>query len=188
MSEAQEALNSLMDLELRPTEWEFARAVILVAKYAKVSISAGESLTGGLVSELLTSVPGASEVFFGGVVAYTIDIKKTLLQISDKTLVHGVVSNEVALEMAGNVSKIVKTRFGLGCTGVAGPTSQGGKPVGEVHIAVFDSVTGSSRTQTLMFTGTRDDIRSQTALALLGLALDAIVNLTDLSRTGEVNS
>ncbi len=182
MTEAQIALDALSDPELRATEWEFARATILVAKLAKVDLATAESLTGGLLSALLTSVPGASEVFKGGIVAYATETKRDLLQVSPEILKNGAVSTEVALEMATNVTKLLNSRFGLGCTGVAGPASQDGRPVGEVHIAIFDSVTRSSRSQTLMFTGSRDDIRSQTSLALLGLALDVIVALTDLQR------
>lgn len=187
MSEAQIALDALSDPELLPTEWEFARAVVLVAKYAKVNLATAESLTGGLLSGLLTSVPGSSEVFQGGVVAYSTSTKQEVLQIPEQTLNQGVVSTEVALAMASNITKIMKSRFGLGCTGVAGPEMQDGRPVGEVHIAVFDSLTRSSRTQTLMFTGTRDDIRSQTSLALLGLCLDVMVGLTDLARVRAVD-
>ena len=183
MTEAQIALDALMDRQLPPTEWEFARAAIEVAKYAKVNMATAESVTGGLLSALLTSVPGASEVFQGGVVAYATEMKKEVLNISEQTLKVGVVSTEVALAMATNITKVMNCRFGLGCTGVAGPEPQDGKPVGEVHIAVFDAKTGSSRTQSLRFTGSRDDIRSQTSLALLGLLLDVMVALTDLSRT-----
>ncbi len=183
MNEAQIALDELSDLEFTPTEWEFARATIQVAKYAKVNLATAESLTGGLLSALLTSVAGASEVFQGGVVAYSAESKKSVLEISENILKYGVVSTEVALAMATNVTKVMNCRIGLSCTGVAGPDSQNGKPVGEVHIAVFDCVTGSSRSQTLMFQGTRDDIRSQTCLAVLGLCLDVLVSLTDLSRT-----
>jgi len=183
MTEAQLAIDALSDPELAATEWDFARATILVAKYANVSLSTAESLTGGLLSALLTSVPGASEVFKGGVVAYATEIKRDLLNISETILKNGAVSTEVALAMASNVTKVLGSRLGLGCTGVAGPESQDGRPVGEVHIAVFDAQTGSSRSQTMMFTGSRDDIRSQTALALLGLTLDVLVALTDLSRT-----
>jgi nicotinamide-nucleotide amidase len=187
VNDAQLALDALLDPELAPSEWEFARATILVAKYAKVNIATAESLTGGFLSSLLTSVPGSSQVFQGGVVAYATEIKKSVLEIPQKVLDHGVVSTEVALAMATNVTKLMNARFGLGCTGVAGPDTQDGRPVGEVHIAIFDSATGSSRTQTLMFTGTRDDIRSQTSLALLGLCLDVLVGLTDLSRTHPSN-
>ncbi|MFM1786559.1 MAG: hypothetical protein RL228_509 [Actinomycetota bacterium] len=183
MTDAQLALDALSDPELAPTEWEFARATILVAKYAKVSISTAESLTGGLLSALLTSVPGASEVFKGGVVAYATEIKQQVLSVPSNLLRTGAVSTEVAIAMATNVTQVMSSRFGLGCTGVAGPNPQDGRPVGEVHIAIFDAETGASRSQTLMFTGSRDDIRSQTALAVLGLTLDVLVGLTDLSRT-----
>jgi nicotinamide-nucleotide amidase len=183
MTEAQIALDALSDPQLPPTEWEFARATVLVAKYAGVSLATAESLTGGLLSALLTSVPGASEVFKGGVVAYATETKSNLLNVPSSILKNGAVSTEVALAMATSVTKVLDTRIGISCTGVAGPDKQDGRPVGEVHIAVFDAQTGSSRSQTLMFTGSRDDIRSQTSLALLGLALDVLVGLTDLSRT-----
>lgn len=188
MSEAQDALDELVDPDLPATEFEFARAVILVGKYAELSIATAESLTGGLVSQLLTSVPRASHVFKGGVVAYSSAVKQNVLRVSAEEINRGVVSTEIALAMATNVTEILGTRIGLGCTGVAGPSTQDSRPVGEVHIAVFDAKTRSSRTQTLMFTGTRDDIRSQTALALLGLALDVIVSLTDLSRSGKTET
>ena len=182
MSEAQEALDALIDPELPPTEWEFARAVVLVAKRAKISIATAESLTGGLLSSLITSVPGSSEIFQGGVVAYTNFAKQKVLNIENALIQSGVVSTEVALAMATNVSEVLDSTLGLACTGVAGPDTQNAKPVGEVHIAVFDSQTKSSRTQTMKFSGSRDDIRSQTCLALLGLCLDVMLPKTDLSR------
>ncbi len=185
MDEAQLSLDALSDLDIPPTEWEFARATILVGQYANLKIAAAESLTGGLVSTLLTSIPGSSKVFQGGVVAYATDVKNEVLGISQTVLGHGVVTTEVAIEMATNVSKLLKSDIGLGCTGVAGPEAQDGKPVGEVHIAVYDSQTGSSRAQTLRFQGSRDDIRSQTSLALLGLCLDVMVGKTDLARRPE---
>jgi PncC family amidohydrolase len=183
MSDAQLALNALTDPELPPTEWDFARAVVLVAKYAKVSIATAESLTGGLLSSLLTSVPGSSEVFQGGVVAYSNSAKQQVLKLDATLIASGVITTEVALAMATNVSEVLGSNIGLACTGVAGPSSQDGKPVGEVHIAVFDAATKSSRTQTMKFTGTRDDIRSQTCLALLGLCLDVLLPKTDLVRS-----
>ena len=183
MSEAQIALDALTDPELPPTEWEFARAVVLVAKHASISIAAAESLTGGLLSSLITSVPGSSSIFQGGVVAYSNSTKQNVLGIDEQLIASGVVSTEVALAMATNVTQLLGATIGLACTGVAGPDGQDGRPVGEVHIAVFDSQTKSSRTQTMKFTGSRDDIRSQTCLALLGLSLDVMLPKTDLSRT-----
>lgn len=183
MSDAQLALDALTDPELPPTEWEFARAVVQVAKYANVSIATAESLTGGLLSSLLTSVPGSSEIFKGGVVAYSNSAKQDVLKLDAALIASGVITTEVALAMATNVTEVLDANFGLACTGVAGPGSQDGKPVGEVHIAVFDSANKSSRTQTMKFTGTRDDIRSQTCLALLGLCLDVLLPKTNLIRT-----
>ncbi|MEN9693362.1 MAG: hypothetical protein RLZZ330_1006, partial [Actinomycetota bacterium] len=107
MSDAQLALDALTDPELPPTEWEFARAVVLVAKYAKVSIATAESLTGGLLSSLLTSVPGSSEVFQGGVVAYSNSAKQQVLKLDATLIASGVITTEVALAMATNVSEVL---------------------------------------------------------------------------------
>ena len=150
--DAQNALNDLSDHELKPFDYEFAQSVIFAASAAGVSLATAESLTGGLVAQLLTRVPGASEVFRGGVVAYATEAKSELLGV-DAALISraGVVSAEVAIEMAKGVAQRLHARFGLSTTGVAGPQSQGDRPVGEVHIAIFDAETQSSRVHSLKF-------------------------------------
>ena len=180
-AEAAQALAACVDRAHPPSEFEFARAVVLLARAAGLKLAAAESLTGGMLSELLTSVPGASNALAGSVVAYTQAAKVSVLGVSARTIAdHSVVSDEVALEMAQRAAELFDAELAVACSGVAGPASQGGKPVGEVHIAVFDRRTGSSRVKSNRFDGTRDDIRVQTCLAAFGLLLDLLVPIAGI--------
>ena len=102
------------------------------------TVSAAESCTGGLISSFLTSIPGSSDYFVGGVIAYSNEIKTDLLSVSPKTLKEfGAVSEEVSREMAHGVKRLLKTDVGISSSGIAGPT--GGtvkKPVGTVALGV----------------------------------------------------
>lgn len=181
--EAQSALTHLTDPALKASEYEFARAVILVCQVAGVTVASAESMTGGLVTELLTSVPGSSAVVRGGVTAYATDLKASVLGVSETLLQKGgAIQSEVALQMATGAAKLMDADIGLGVTGVAGPADQDGAPVGTVHVAVVDARTSSSRVHSLRLSGTRDEIRVQAVTALLGMLLDAVVAKTDLSR------
>ena len=183
IEEAQAALGNLADPALKPSEYEFGRAVVLVASVARLTISSAESMTGGLIAELLTSVPGASAVFRGGAVTYATDTKSSVLGVSETLLSKGgPVQAEVALAMAAGAARVFASDLGLGVTGVAGPEAQDGVAVGTVHVAVVDSSTQSSRVHTLKLEGTRDEIRVQAATAVLGMLLDVLVSKTDLVR------
>ena len=183
MLDAKEALRHLTDTTLNPSEYEFAQAVIAVGHYAKLTIATAESLTGGLLATLLTSVEGASSVFRGAIVAYASDLKSKLLDVDEKVLgTYGPVNAETALAMAKGVAINTGSSLGLSATGVAGPDTLSDRPVGEVHIAAYLADTGHSRVQSLQFKGNRQEIRVQSAIALCGLALDVMVGLTDLER------
>jgi nicotinamide-nucleotide amidase len=115
-----------------------AEAAIEELRRRGQTLATAESCTGGLVSARLTDVPGASDAFVGGVVSYSNDVKEHQLGVPLDVLVdHGAVSEEVAHAMASGVRTRLAADWGIGITGIAGPT--GGtddKPVGLVHWAV----------------------------------------------------
>ncbi|WP_214824015.1 competence/damage-inducible protein A [Exiguobacterium algae] len=101
------------------------------------TLAVAESLTGGEVQSMLTSTPGASAVFLGGVVTYSDELKNRSLGVSLDTIEqHSVVSKEVALEMVNGLTALTGSDYGLAFTGEAGPTSNSGQPVGTVWIGV----------------------------------------------------
>ena len=104
----------------------------------EISISTAESCTGGLISHILTNVPGSSEYYKGGVIAYANEVKENVLHVSKEILEeHGAVSAECAMAMAMGVRELLRTDVGIATTGIAGPT--GGtpdKPVGLIYIAL----------------------------------------------------
>jgi nicotinamide-nucleotide amidase len=136
------------------------------------TVSTAESCTGGLLASRLTDVSGSSAYFMGGAVAYSQQAKLFLVGVDPKLVEeHGEVSEPVARSMAEGVRRRFDTTYGIGITGIAGPT--GGtpkKPVGTVHIAV------ASRTETrhrqYHFAGTRELVKHYaTQMALNGLRL-----------------
>ena len=107
-------------------------------KNKKLTISVAESCTGGLIGKRLTDNAGSSEYFLGSVTAYSNQLKTTLLNVSDETLIkHGAVSEKTALEMATGIKYKTGSDIGLSTTGISGPG--GGtktKPVGLVYIGL----------------------------------------------------
>jgi PncC family amidohydrolase len=104
----------------------------------KLTLSVAESCTGGLLGHLLTNVPGSSDYFIGGVVAYSYQAKEQILGVRRETLdKFGAVSEQTALEMATGARRLFLSDLAVSVTGVAGPG--GGtpdKPVGLVYIAL----------------------------------------------------
>jgi nicotinamide-nucleotide amidase len=102
------------------------------------TLSVAESCTGGNIAHLITSVPGCSEYFTGGIVSYANQIKEDFLEIDPRLIIsYGAVSKQVVELMATNVCRIMKTDYAVATSGIAGP--DGGseeKPVGTVWIAV----------------------------------------------------
>jgi nicotinamide-nucleotide amidase len=136
-------------------------------KAKKKTVSTAESCTGGNISRLLTSVPGSSDYFKGGITAYSNEIKMSILSVDLETLRNfGAVSKETAGEMAVGVKNLCKTDYSVAVTGIAGPGGETeDKPVGTVWIAV------SSDKETLIshfvFGNQRDiNIRRASSMAL----------------------
>jgi competence/damage-inducible protein CinA-like protein len=116
----------------------------LLAERAE-TVATAESLTGGLVGAELTGVPGSSATYAGGMVTYATELKGRLLGVPDELLAeHGAVHPDVAAAMAAGVRDALGTTYGLAVTGVAGPDSQDGHPVGTVYIGLAGP--GDSRT------------------------------------------
>jgi PncC family amidohydrolase len=138
------------------------------------TLALGESCTGGLVAHRITEVPGSSEYFRGGVVAYSNPIKEKLLQVSAATLArHGAVSEETAREMARGARQTLAADVGLSVTGIAGPG--GGtpeKPVGLTLIAV--STPHGDWVERHLWTGDRQANKQASAEAALRLLLRVI--------------
>lgn len=101
------------------------------------TVACAESLTGGLLAALLTSVPGASAAVRGGIVCYATDLKSSLVGVDAALLAErGPVDPEVARQLAAGVRERCGASIGLGLTGVAGPDSQGGQPPGTVYVGI----------------------------------------------------
>lgn len=127
-----------------------------------------ESLTGGLIAERLTRVPGSSAWFDLGVVAYANEAKRDLLAVPEDVLeAHGAVSEEVAMAMADGARRRSGNRWGVAVTGIAGPGGgSAAKPVGLVWIAVSGPLV---RTRRFRLPGDRTLVRQLTATAALDL-------------------
>jgi nicotinamide-nucleotide amidase len=109
-------------------------------KERKLTLSVAESCTGGYLSHLITSVPGSSDYFLGGIIPYAYEIKMRQLGVKPETLEkHGAVSEPTIMEMANLVRAKFNTDIGVATSGIAGP---GGatpeKPVGTIWIAYSD--------------------------------------------------
>jgi nicotinamide-nucleotide amidase len=146
-------------------------AVIARAADAGETLAVAESCTGGLVGGALTSVPGSSEVFLGGVIAYANHIKESVLEVPRELLVaHGAVSEDVARAMASGVRRRFGADWSVATTGIAGPgggTAE--KPVGTVCVGLAGPDGGVSST-TIRLGGDRSLVRRwSVACALDGL-------------------
>jgi nicotinamide-nucleotide amidase len=140
-----------------------------------LTVAAAESLTGGLLTAVLTEVPGSSAVVRGGLVVYATDLKHELAGVDRELLERrGPVDPEVAVELARGVRQRCGADVGVGLTGVAGPDPQDGVAVG----TWFCAVVGPGARQELRSgqpttTGSRDQIRS----AAVGAAIEVLANI-----------
>jgi nicotinamide-nucleotide amidase len=133
------------------------------------TMAAAESCTGGLLAARITDVPGASEVFLGGVVSYSNEVKERQLGVPVELLIeHGAVSEPVARAMAVGVRERFDADWGIGITGIAGPGGGSDeKPVGLVHFAVASSSSVATRHQ--VFPGNREVVRLWSVQSTLDL-------------------
>lgn len=156
-----------------PGAAQLAAAAIGLLAARGLTVAVAESLTGGLVAAALTSVPGSSVVFRGGIVAYAADLKSQLLGVPSELVArYGTVHPEVAAAMARGVRERLGSSFGIATTGVAGPGPAEGKPAGTVFIAV-DGPPGPAWSG-LTLAGDRAGVRDSSVHEVLSLLLMAL--------------
>jgi nicotinamide-nucleotide amidase len=162
----------------------FPLATAQVLRQHGATLALAESCTGGYAGQLMTTEPGASEVFAGGVIAYANGVKTGVLGVQAGTLAqHGAVSEACAAEMAEGVRRVCGASIGVSVTGIAGsakeaqlgppqPENPGEKPVGMVCFGIVGprSPDGRARTETKQFFGGREIIRRASAYFALDLA------------------
>jgi nicotinamide-nucleotide amidase len=150
-------------------EGDLAALVLDRARSQRVRLAVAESCTGGLVGARLTEIPGSSEVFVGGVIAYDNALKIDLLGVPARLLAeHGAVSEPAARAMAEGAARRFNVAAAISVTGVAGPG--GGtpeKPVGTVWMGCWYN--GTVQTRRSVFPGSRQEVRARAAQAALFL-------------------
>jgi nicotinamide-nucleotide amidase len=144
-----------------------ASVVLKVMTERELLLGVMESCTGGLLASLLTDTPGSSLAFRGGLVSYATDLKEEWGVPREIVERHGVISVETARAMAQAARERLRVDIGVGVTGVAGPETQEGKPVGTVHIAVASAEWVKETSQ--RFHGARTEVKWRAALTALNL-------------------
>lgn len=136
------------------------------------TLATAESCTGGAIGAALTSVPGASKVYKGGIISYWSEIKEKLLGVDPEDLANlGPVSMQVAGTMAEGARKALHTDVAISVTGLAGPDGdEFGRPVGTVFVGFSNGV--KTVAKQYHFSGDRDAVRQQAARAALELILE----------------
>ena len=154
--------------------FEIIQKVHDLFKKSGLTLAVAESCTGGLVSHYLTALPGASEFFEAGLVTYSNETKMKLLGISPETISgHGVISEQVAREMAEKARMRAGTDYGLSTTGNLGPSALEGKERGLVYLAV--SGKGRTFSRELRLAGEREENKKKAALSSLNLLIEAVL-------------
>jgi len=148
-----------------------------------LKLATAESCTGGLIGQKITSIPGSSDYFVGGVIAYANMAKVKLIGVNLRTLrEYGAVSQETVREMARGVRQVLDADIGLAVSGIAGPS--GGtpqKPVGTVWIGL--SVSEADQAWEYHFAGDRHAVNEQAVDKALGLLFDYLQQKEPLSWT-----
>ena len=159
---------------------EFTIGELLKARGLKLATA--ESCTGGLIGDRITNVPGSSDYFIGGVVAYAYEAKVALLGVSWDTLqAYGAVSRETVLEMARGVRKVLSADISISVSGIAGPG--GGlpnKPVGTTWLGL--STPAGEWARVYCFGGDRAKNKASSADAALRFIVDYLEGSAELER------
>ena len=133
------------------------------------SVACAESITGGGLADLLSATPGASQTYVGGVISYATRVKRELLGVTSAQ----VVSADCAAQLATGVRDLLGSDWAVATTGVAGPDTQDGQPVGTVYVGVAGPAGVVVRH--LSLDGDRRSIRAQACREAVQALLDSVV-------------
>ena len=162
------------DIYTTKEEETLEMAVVRLLKKYELTVTTAESCTGGLISGRLVNVSGASEVFREGFVTYSNKAKRKLLNVNKSTLKkYGAVSKQTAKEMAIGGVFATDADVCIAVTGIAGPNSEGEKPVGLVYIACY--LKDKVKVEEYHFKGNREKIREQSVVKALDLLRRSIL-------------
>ncbi len=143
-----------------------AQSVITFLQQRKETVAVAESLTAGGLGHALTEIPGASEVFLGGVIAYSSNVKINWLGVLPRSIEnHSVVSEKVAIEMAEGARSKFGATWAIATTGIAGPSDYEGIAAGTVWIAIAGPI---HQTLHLQLDGGRDQVREGAISSAIG--------------------
>jgi nicotinamide-nucleotide amidase len=184
-AEAEEACKAYAEKIIKTEVGEFVygidartieNAVVMALHASGLSLSAAESCTGGLIAKRITDISGCSDVFFGGCVTYTNDVKQRLIGVSAETLErYGAVSEQTAREMARGVRAATGSDIGVSATGIAGPTGGTAEtPVGTVFLGISTPWGEDCRRLSLSPMRSREYIRLASATNAFDMVLKAI--------------
>lgn len=153
---------------------QLAARIVAILTARGERLATAESLTGGLIGAAITTVPGASSAYLGGVVAYATGMKSKLSAVPEQLLAeHGPVSLQAAAAMAAGVRELTGADWALAATGVAGPDPQDGHAPGEVWLGLAGPQ-GGPVARRYDFFGDRAAIRQDSVTAALELLLAAL--------------
>jgi nicotinamide-nucleotide amidase len=179
---AEKVRERLKDFIFAEGDVTLPAVVVAGLKARGLTLAVAESCTGGALGNQVTSVPGSSEVFLGGVIAYANAVKIGVLGVREETLKrHGAVSEAAAAEMAAGARRLCGADIGLAVTGIAGPGgSNDKKPVGLVHMHL--SAASGERGMRQIFSGSREAIKLRSALVALNLVREYCQQLPEAGK------
>ena len=150
---------------------ELMEEIAEILKKEGLTIATAESCTGGLVGHMLTNIPGSSEYYRGGIIAYSNEAKIRFLCVRKEAIEkYGAVSEQVAYEMADGAKRIFDVDLAIATTGVAGPSGSENKPVGLVYIGLANPY--GIEVKRFNFKGNRLENKENFAKAALNMLLD----------------
>jgi PncC family amidohydrolase len=158
-------------------ELSLAEEVGSMLRARGMTVAVAESCTGGRLGDMITSVPGSSDYFLGGVISYSNEAKVSLLGVNAEAIRDdGAVNEAVARQMAEGACRAFGADIGVSTTGIAGPGGGSpSKPVGLVFIAL--SAGGRTICRRHTFAGTRDDVKSRSSESALALVRDMLAKV-----------